>query len=72
MVNIFEEYAFDKGALSVADLNFFEEMTDEAIGESDQQADLQFVRRLSDDRRLIIRQLLAEVSRLRSDYKWEW
>ena len=63
MVNVFEEYAYDKGTLSVSDLNFFEEMTQEDTGEFHQR---------SEDRRLIIRQLLAEVSRHRSDYTWEW
>ena len=70
MVNVFEEYAFDKGPLAVADLHFFEEMTNEVIGES--HNDLQSARRVSEDRRLIIRQLLAEVSRFRDDYMWEW
>ena len=74
MPNVFEKYAFDKGPLSVADLQFFEDMTvSEIIGEGHQQQnDMQFVWRVAEDRRLIIRQLLAEVSRFRADYTWEW
>ena len=72
MVDVPKEYGFDKGPLSVEDLNFFEEMTTENIGEPHEQNDLEYVRGLSEDRRLIIRQLLAEVSRHRTDYTWEW
>ena len=74
MVNVFEQYAFDKGPLSVTDLHLFEDMTtSEVIGEGpQQQSDVQVVWKVAEDRRLIIRQLLAEVSRFRSDYTWEW
>ena len=72
MVDVREEYSFDKGPLSDRELRFFEEMTRENIGELHEQDDLEYVRGLSEERRLIIRQLLAEVSRHRTDYTWEW
>ena len=74
MVDVLGEYAFDKGPLSVADSQYFEELTtSEVIGEGhEQQNDVQFVWRVAEDRRLILRQLLAEVSRFRADYTWEW
>ena len=71
MVNFYEEYGFDKGPLSVSDLQLFEEMA-ELLGDSQDRGNLSFVQGLAEDRRLIIRQLLAEVSRFRSDYTWEW
>jgi len=49
----------------------YENLTKEIIGEPQDQTDLQRVGDLSEDRRLAIRQLLAEVSRLRSDYTFE-
>ncbi len=52
-------------------LRDYENLTIEIIGEPRDQTDLQKVRELSEDRRLAIQQLLAEVGRLRSDYTFE-
>ena len=71
MVDFDEAYGFDKGQLSASDLQLFEEMAQER-GDSQDREYLPFVQGLAEDRRLIIRQLLAEVSRFRSDYTWEW
>ena len=61
MVDIRAVYSFDKGPQSGKDLRLFEEMTREVIGELREQNDLEYVKSLSEERRLIMRQLLAEV-----------
>lgn len=69
MVDVYDDYGFDKGLLTLDDLQFFKEMAVELASNFD---DPQSLISLSEDRRLIIRQLLGEVSRHRSDHTWEW
>ena len=68
MVDVREEFSFDIGPLTVNHLIFFRQM---ALEFHDQQ-DLEFYKNLSEERRLIIRQLLAEVGRHRTDFTWEF
>jgi len=72
MTNIHASYGFDKGPLTPGDLHFFEDMAGNERAEASDHMTLDYHKGLSENRRLIIRQLLAEVSRHRSDYTWEW
>ena len=72
MTNIRSRFGFDKGPLTPGDLHFFEDMARSERTEAPEHMTLDFHKDLSENRRLIIRQLLAEVSRHRSDYTWEW
>ena len=57
--------------LTPEQLHDYEYLMIEIIGEPQDQTDLRKVRELSEDRRLAIQQLLAEVGRLRPDYTFE-
>ena len=72
MTNIHSRYDFDRGPLTQGDLHLFEDMARSERTEATEHMTLDFHKDLSEYRRLIIRQLLAEVSRHRSDYTWEW